>query len=105
MPVQLINDDERLVHTVGESRFYYRRISSGRHSRAIKAHTKRGVTDWGAVSSELLCWAITGWDNVESNPGVVVPYSAALVPKLPEEVTCAIIDLAKAAEGEAADPN
>lgn len=102
MPVQLIDDNERLVHTVGESRFYYRRIPSGRRGRLIKQHTKRGVVDWTAVTAELLRWAITGWDEVYSG-GAVVPYDNELVPRLPEEVTIQILDLAQAAEGEAAE--
>jgi len=105
MAIRLIQDDERLVYEVEGSRIFYRRLSSLRRARIIRKHTKRGKTDWSAVTQEMLEEIITGWEGVEGPDGPV-EFSRDLVTRLPDDVVTDILELSGASSpDEGAEKN
>jgi hypothetical protein len=92
MPIQIVQDDERLTYENAGSKIFYRRISTAKRSAIVRKHTKRGKTDWNAVTSDLVTAAIIGWSNVQVK-GKDVQYDPDLALKLPEEVLSEIVAL------------
>jgi len=92
MAIQIVRDEERLVYEAEGSKIFYRRISTLRRGGIVRKHTKRGKTDWNAVTKELLEYVVLGWENVE-RAGKPVPYSPELVMLLPEEVLSDLLEL------------
>lgn len=92
MPIQIIQDDEKFTYENAGSKIFYRRISTARRSSIVRKHTKRGKTDWNAVTSDLVIEAIIGWENIQAR-GKDIPYSADVALKLPEEVLSEIVSL------------
>ena len=54
MAIQIVQDQERLLYEADGSRIFYRRISTLRRGAIVKKHTKRGKTDWNAVTADML---------------------------------------------------
>lgn len=102
MPIQIIQDDERLTYELAGSKIYYRRISTMRRSAIVRKHTKRGKTNWQDVTADIIEYVITGWDTVQSK-GVDVPFSIDLAKRLPEDCLSDIVALAGGAGDEDAD--
>lgn len=66
-PVFLISPTERLSFTVGDSTFYYKRLTPTRHTELRAAHTERGLFDEQARRNflvEVASECLLGWDNV-----------------------------------------
>jgi hypothetical protein len=99
MPIQLIRDDERLIYQLEDSKIFYRRISTSKRSKIVANHTKRGKTDWVAVTRDLAGEIIIGWENVVDG-GKEIPFSKDLVTRIPDEVLSEILQLSGAAIGE-----
>jgi hypothetical protein len=92
MPIQIVQEEERLIYENEGSRIFYRRIPTVKRSFIIKKNTKRGNTDWAAVTKDFLEYAILGWGGVEKG-GKPIPFSPELVQYLPDEDSTAILDL------------
>ena len=41
MPIQIVQDDERLTYENAGSKIFYRRISTAKRSAIVRKHTKR----------------------------------------------------------------
>jgi hypothetical protein len=92
MPIQIIQDDEKFTYENAGSKIFYRRISTARRAAIVRKNTKRGKSDWSAVTAELITAGIIGWENVQVK-GAAVPYSDELALKLPEEVLTELVNL------------
>ncbi|MFH2012518.1 MAG: hypothetical protein ABIJ37_07470 [Pseudomonadota bacterium] len=99
MPIQIVQDEERLTYENDGSKIFYRRVSTLRRGRIVQKHTKRGKTDWNAVTKELLEDVILGWENIEK-AGKKVPFSQDLIPCLPDDVISDILELSGASSPE-----
>lgn len=98
MPIDLIQDEEKLVYDeIPGSKIFYRRISSLRRAAIIKRYTKRGKANWGEITREILEYVVTGWETVNL-AGKTIPFSTDLVSRLPEDVMMDILDLSGGAE-------
>lgn len=93
MPVQIIKKDERLTLEIADSKFFYRRISTTARAAIVRKHTKRGKTEWPAVTEEVIQYVLLGWDNVQSG-GQGIPFDAELALSLPEDVLSEILSAA-----------
>lgn len=92
MPIQILQDDEKLIYTMAGSKIFYRRISTLKRGSIVRRHTKRGKTDWNAVTTDILMVVILGWEAVQVK-GEDVPFDADLALKLPEDVLSEILAL------------
>ena len=92
MPIELSNENERLLYEHEGSRIYYKRISKLRSNYIQKKHTKRGVVDWNVVSDEILKECVLGWENIQDR-GKSVPFNPELISRLPLVVQNDLIDL------------
>jgi len=99
MPVRLIGNDERLVHQIGDTKFYYKRISSDRASAIRRKHTVRGEVDGGKVGFEILETHLLDWENVLDWEDKQVPFSAENIRLIPDEVLGEIITAIGSADG------
>jgi hypothetical protein len=95
MPIQIVQEEERLIYENEGSRIFYRRIPTVKRSFIQKKHTKRGQPDWSAVTKEFLEYVVLDWDGVEKG-GKAIPYDKELVQYLPDDVTTEILDLSGA---------
>ncbi len=84
MPLQIVKKDERLTLEIAGSKLFYRRIATGARAAIVAKHTKRGKTDWSAVTADIIRYALLGWENVQSE-GRDIPFDAELALALPEE--------------------
>lgn len=101
MAIQIVTPDENLTYHSDGSKIFYRRIPSSTRGGIVKKHTKRGVTDWNKVTTDVLAYVVTGWKNVKSGKNDV-QYDPELVPMLPEETLTDILDLSGGASPEMA---
>ncbi len=85
MPVQIIKKDERLTLEIAGSKFFYRRISTAARAAIIRKHTKRGKTEWSAVTAEVIQYVTLVWETVQAG-GQDIPFDAELALALPEDV-------------------
>jgi len=92
MPIQIIQDDEKLTYEMAGSKILYRRISTLKRGSIVRKHQKRGKTDWNAVTAEILQYVILGWEAVQAK-GQDIPFDAELALKLPEDVLSDILAL------------
>jgi len=108
MPIQIIQEDERLIYELAGSKIIYRRLSTMKRGGIIRKHTKRGKPDWNAATAEMLQQIIIGWENVQAR-GKGIPFDAELALRLPEDVLSDILTLAGGTaeddEGEGAEKN
>ena len=84
MPLQIVKKDERLVLEIAGSKLFYRRIAAGARAAIVAKHTKRGKTEWNAVTAGIIRYTMLGWENVQLE-GKDVPFDAELALGLPEE--------------------
>ena len=104
--IRLIEDKERLTYKVDGSEIYYRRVPADVRARIIRANTVRGTVNWEGVSSDMLDYAVTGWDNVRDLAGNPTSFSSNLIGTLPERCRVDIVELAFSATNseDAPDP-
>ena len=103
--IRLIAETERLTYKVEGSVIYYRRVPADVRSRIIRANTVRGTVNWEGVSSDMLDYAVTGWDNVRDLAGNPTPFSSNLIGTLPERCRVDIVDLAFSATNSEDEPD
>lgn len=92
MPIDLSNEEERLTYEYEDSKIFYHRISKARLNFIQKAHNRRGIIDWNAVTDSVLRECIISWQNVNSN-GKPVAFNPDLILKLPLIVHNDLVDL------------
>jgi hypothetical protein len=92
MPIQLIQDDERLIYQMAGSEIHYRRIPTRKRAAIVKKHTERGKTNWDAATAEILEYVVLGWKGVQVKRQDV-PFSPGLVATLPEDVLTEVLKL------------
>jgi len=95
MPIQIVQDEERFTYEVDGSKIFYRRISTLRRGQIVQRHTKRGKTDWNAVTEEVLKYVVLGWEAVEM-AGEDIPFSEGLISRLPDDVLSYILEVSGA---------
>lgn len=103
MTVRIIQKDERLVHSVGETKFYYKRISSERANAIRRKHTKRGELDAGAAGFEMLRLYLLDWDNVQDWDNNQIEFTAENIPLIPDEILAELIAMISSSDGILAD--
>lgn len=99
MPIQIVQDDERLIYGMAGSKIFYRRISTLKRGAIVRKHQKRGKSDWNAITAEILRYVILGWEAVQVK-GQDVPFDADLALSLPEDVLTDILVLSGGAGDE-----
>lgn len=85
-PVFIIGPNERLSFTVGESTFYYRRLTPSKHTELRSAHTERGLFNEQARHNflvDMATYALSGWENVRDGHMQPVPFLPEVIPYLP----------------------
>lgn len=102
MAIQIVKDEEKFIYEAAGSKIFYRRISTMKRGQIVRKHTKRGKTDWTAVTKELIQAVILGWENVQDQ-GSQVDFSPETVLQLPDDVISDILDLSGAWGDEGAD--
>ena len=95
MPIKLIKDEERLVYEAEGTKIFYRRISDVKKAANVRRYTKKGKTDWGAVTSDLLRQIVLGWENMKDGD-MDVPFDPELVTRLPGDVVEDLLNLSGA---------
>lgn len=101
--VKIIQKDERLIHVVGETKFYYKRISSERASAIRRKHTRRGELDAGAAGFEILYTHLLDWENVEDWAGNKIEFTKENIALIPDEILADLITMISSSEGILAD--
>ncbi len=99
MPIQIVQQEERLVYESEGSKIFYRRIPISQQNLIVKRHTKRGKTNWPAVSREFLEFITLGWEGVEMDKKSV-SFDQGLLPQLPPDVVNDLLDRSGAANKE-----
>jgi len=99
MSVRIIKSDERLIHQIGDTKFYYKRISSDRASAVRRKYTVRGEVDGGKVGFDILETHLLGWENVLDWDDKPVPFSVENIRLIPDEVLGEIITAIGSADG------
>jgi len=99
MPIQIIDNDEKLTYEIEGSKIFYRRITTLKRGVIVKRHTKRGKADWNAITEEMLRYIITGWKNVQKS-GEEITFDPDLITAIPEDVLTEILELAGAPSHE-----
>ena len=102
MAIQLVQKEERLTYIDQKSEIYYRRISTLKRGEFVKRHTKRGKTDWPAVTEDTFLYVILGWKTVQRAGGDIV-FNPDLITDLPEDTLTDILELSGGANPEAED--
>ncbi len=97
--VKLIQDDERLVLTRGESKFYYKRIKSQVAANLRRQNTRRGEVDFTAYGFAILDSHLLGWDRIEDANSKEVPFSQDAMRLLPDEILADLVIACSSAEG------
>jgi hypothetical protein len=97
--VKIIRKDEKLVHQLGETKFFYKRISSERAGFIRRKHTKRGEMDASAAGFEMLDTHLLGWENVQDWDGNEVEFSVENIRAIPDEVLADLITMISSSEG------
>jgi len=97
MAIQLVRTDEKLIYKSEGSKIFYRRISTLKRGSIVKKHTKRGKTNWNAVTEDILRYVVIGWDGVQQD-GKDVTFDHDLSLMLPEETLTDILELSGGAD-------
>lgn len=99
MSVRIIKNDERLIHQIGDTKFYYKRISSDRASAIRRKHTIRGELDGGKVGFEILESHLLDWENVLDWDDNQIPFNVENIRMIPDEVLAELITAIGSADG------
>lgn len=99
MPIQIVQQDERLTYESEGSKIFYRRIPNSQQNLIVKRHTKKGKTNWKEVSKEFLEYIVLGWKDVEMG-GKNINFDQAFLPQLPSDVVNDLLDRSGAANIE-----
>lgn len=97
--VKIIQKNERLIHQVGETKFYYKRITPERAGFIRKRHTKRGEMDASAAGFEMLDTHLLGWESLEDWEDNKVEFSLENIRLIPDEVLADLITAISSSEG------
>jgi len=95
--VVLISPGEKLVHEVGESRFFYRRLDAEERAQiddkmwAMKGKRKIDFK-YSTVGLEYLKRGIQGWEKVFDGEGQEVPFALDKILLLPGEIVTDLIE-------------
>jgi len=92
MAIQIIQTEEKLIYEAEDSKIFYRRISTLKRGTIVKRHTKRGKTDWNAVTGSVLDYVIIGWENIQQAKKDIV-FDQDLIMALPEDTLTDILEL------------
>jgi hypothetical protein len=85
-PVFIIGVNERLSFPVGDSTFFYRRLTPSKHTELRNEYTDRGLFDEQARKNFLVAiasYCLTGWENVLDGQMQQVPFLVDVIPYLP----------------------
>jgi len=93
--LELIQDNEQLVHEGDGFELHYRRLDSGRRAAIMKQYTKRGIVDSGAAYNAMARYVVTGWEGVNSG-GKPADFHKDLITRIPAEELDAVMDKAGA---------
>ncbi len=102
MAVRIINSEERLEHKVGDTTFYYKRITTGRANAIRRKYTKRGEIDAGAVGMEILYNYLLGWSNVLDWDDKQVEFTPENLVLIPDETLADVLVAIGSADGNEA---
>jgi hypothetical protein len=92
MSIELSSEKERKIYRRSGAKIFYRRSSKARLDYFEKKHTRRGVTDWNAVTNDLLRETIDGWEGVTKDKKEI-PFDPDLIMELPPVVHSDLIEL------------
>ena len=94
MTIRLVEEDERLEFRSEGATLYYRRPSQSKQGFFARKNTKRqtGITDWVAVTKDLLNYCILDWEGVVGRDDEVVSFDKSLVEKLPADLVSEFIN-------------
>jgi len=94
MGIRIIKEEERLSFEKDGSTFYYRRIPAHVRQDILQRHMPRrgGEPNWEKVLSDMLSWALKGWDNILDDQGQQVEFSTEMINYLPQEVQVDLLD-------------
>ena len=104
MPIQLVQETEKLTYEWEESKIYYRRVPTPFQNKIIQINTKKGKQDWVKINDAFLKYLGLGWDNVQAN-GEVIDFKPELMTALPGDVVDDLLALSGAAGPEGARKN
>ena len=99
MTVKIVQKDEKLVYNVGDTVFYYKRITSERAGAIRRKHTKRGETDFNRAGIEMLQSYLLGWENVQDWDDNQIDFTPENIALIPDEVLADLITLMCSSEG------
>jgi len=99
MPIQIVQQEERLVYETDGSKIFYRRIPISQQNAIVKRHTKKGKTNWSEVSKEFIEYIVLGWEDVEMG-GQNINFDQSFLPFLPPDVVTDLLDRSGAASKE-----
>ena len=97
--VKLINPNERLVLEQGETKFFYRRVTSEEANAIRRSCTVRGEIDGGKAGMIILKKFLIGWENLQDWDDNQVPFSIENISMVPDQVLANIITAISEAEG------
>ena len=100
--VKILNKDERLVHGIGETNFFYKRISPDRAAAIRRKHTRRGDMNASAAGFEILESHLLGWENVQDWDDNDIPFTPENIRLIPDEVLAELITAISSSDGELA---
>jgi len=86
VPIVIVSESERLSLPLGDSTLYYRRVPALKRAELIQKHTTFGLVNEPAWQLDMVRYALTGWDNVQTLDGVAVPFEPRLIDTLPPQV-------------------
>jgi len=97
--VRLINASEKLVHQVGDTKFYYRRITSGHAAAIRRKYTNKGIFDGNKFGLEVLEQYLTGWDDVWDWQDKKVEFSTERIHYIPDGILAEVLEKISDSEG------
>jgi len=101
--VKIIKSDERLILEIGDTKFYYKRITTD-HANAIRKRcTVRGEMDGGKAGLEILKGFLLDWDDVRDWDDNEVPFTKENIALIPDAVLADIITAISSADGVVAE--
>ena len=110
--IEIIDEQERFQHHIGDSVFILRRMDAGTHAEIVRRHTSRekisgewvNARDDQAILLESIDWLVTGWRKI-NHPLTKkeVPCTKENKIRLPIIVMEEIINVVKDATGAGAE--
>jgi len=104
MPIQLVQETEKLTYEWEDSKIYYRRIPTGYQNAIVRDNTKKGKVNWKEVNKLFLHYCVLGWDNVQVDEKPI-PYTPELSESLPGDIVDDLLEKAGAGNPDGARKN